>query len=414
MITHGTVTVTAVTADSHDSVYSSSASSSNIVDGDNDEEDMDDKDSSDEHEFVATLPPPADMPPTAVDDQREWINGGGGGDSGSSGGSNKNSVLKDAIGMVFLPLTGDRIQKNEPVRGLPPKEDHRRPATLLTETVASTRGRSDRRPEVAAAAARASAGVSGALVSPIVVEEESPKVIDNVVGHADMKAASAAIGAEKWATSHSTSQPELSGWSDREWSCMDSPPTERVLTRLYEGNSFGEMALIYDEPRNASVRATTDVTCMYLHKDVFRKCLCDKAFNSIMEQAALQTACYREQRKNISGPQQQQQQQHEKQQRVANEESQFAAPRHGVGSSSDFSTLRALAAVRGATRSSFRSTGQLRFAGDAKGETSGRVINDYRVCERVGEGSFGVVYKVVHVHTGEVSAMKVRLNVHLQ
>ncbi|CAB1110112.1 unnamed protein product [Ectocarpus sp. CCAP 1310/34] len=407
MITHGTVTVTAMTADSHGSDYSSSSSSSNIVDDDHDEKDMDDEDSSDEHEFVASLSPPADRTPTAVDNQRESINGGGGGggdDSGSSGGSNENNALKDAIGMVFLPLEG-RIQKNTPVPRLPPAEDHRRPATLATETVASTAASSDTRPGVVGVAT-AAAGASAGMSAVVVVDEESPKVIDKVIGHDDMTTASAASGAEKWATNHSTSQAELAGWSDREWSCIDSPPTERVLTRLYEGNSFGEMALIYDEPRNASVRATTEVTCMYLHKDVFRKCLCDKAFNSIMEQAALQTACYREQRKNISGLQQQQQQQ-QQQQHVANEGSKFATPRHGVGSSNDFSTLRALAAVRGATRSSFRSTGQLTFAGQSNGETSGRVINDYRVCERIGEGSFGVVYKVVRVHTGEVNAMKV-------
>lgn len=35
---------------------------------------------------------------------------------------------------------------------------------------------------------------------------------------------------------------------------------EKILTRLYEGNSFGEIALIYDEPRNASVRAVTEVS----------------------------------------------------------------------------------------------------------------------------------------------------------
>ncbi|CAN0490754.1 unnamed protein product, partial [Ectocarpus sp. 12 AP-2014] len=145
MITHGTVTVTAMTAYSHGSDYSSSASSSNIGDDDNNEEDMDDKDSSDEHEFVASLSPPADTTPAAVDDQREWINGGGGGDdSGGSGGSNESSALKDAIGMVFLPLTQGHIQKNTPVRGLPPAEDHRRPATLATETVARTGARSDR------------------------------------------------------------------------------------------------------------------------------------------------------------------------------------------------------------------------------------------------------------------------------
>ncbi|CAM9744856.1 unnamed protein product, partial [Discosporangium mesarthrocarpum] len=36
------------------------------------------------------------------------------------------------------------------------------------------------------------------------------------------------------------------------------PAGERFLTNLYEGHFFGEMALIYDEPRNASVRATTE------------------------------------------------------------------------------------------------------------------------------------------------------------
>lgn len=34
---------------------------------------------------------------------------------------------------------------------------------------------------------------------------------------------------------------------------------ELPLTRLYEGTFFGEMALIYDEPRNANVRAATKV-----------------------------------------------------------------------------------------------------------------------------------------------------------
>ena len=34
---------------------------------------------------------------------------------------------------------------------------------------------------------------------------------------------------------------------------------EKVLTRLYEGNTFGERALIYDEPRIATVRAVTEV-----------------------------------------------------------------------------------------------------------------------------------------------------------
>lgn len=35
---------------------------------------------------------------------------------------------------------------------------------------------------------------------------------------------------------------------------------ERILARLHEGNDFGEMALVYDEPRNANVRAVTEVS----------------------------------------------------------------------------------------------------------------------------------------------------------
>lgn len=40
-------------------------------------------------------------------------------------------------------------------------------------------------------------------------------------------------------------------------------------------------------------------------------------------------------------------------------------------------------------------------------ETKGRVINNYRVGKKVGEGSFGAVYMVEHVLTGAVYAMKV-------
>lgn len=54
-----------------------------------------------------------------------------------------------------------------------------------------------------------------------------------------------------------TSTAYLRSQDNSLWS--SSGGMERFLTRLYEGNFFGEMALIYDEPRNASVRATTEV-----------------------------------------------------------------------------------------------------------------------------------------------------------
>lgn len=38
---------------------------------------------------------------------------------------------------------------------------------------------------------------------------------------------------------------------------------ERVLVQMFEGHYFGEVALIYGEPRNASVRATGEVGTLY-------------------------------------------------------------------------------------------------------------------------------------------------------
>ena len=38
---------------------------------------------------------------------------------------------------------------------------------------------------------------------------------------------------------------------------------------------------------------------------------------------------------------------------------------------------------------------------------SNNMVNDYQVCEKVGEGSYGAVYKVVHLLTSKVYAMKV-------
>jgi CRP-like cAMP-binding protein len=46
-----------------------------------------------------------------------------------------------------------------------------------------------------------------------------------------------------------------------------------TLVTLYEGHSIGEMALINDKPRNASVKAITKVvTCMALTKNAFKNC----------------------------------------------------------------------------------------------------------------------------------------------
>lgn len=350
MITHGTVTVTVTASESQGSVYSSSASSS-TVDGDDTytRNDDDSANLSDEMDFVAAF-----ASPVAIADDEHRLSDGGGWDRD-----------KEKLGYT------DAFEEILP---------HRAGTAVRQQRLA------------AAAASAASAAVRNAA------RMESRQGEKRTPSGSTVEAASVGGEGRGGATPAQASRPqnefqERNG--RRRWSGIDSLPTEKVLTRLYEGNCFGEMALIYDEPRNASVRALTKVTCVYLHKDDFRRCLCDKTFNNLMQQAALQTACYREQKAAVISRQQGQQGQQQHSARIGTEPAR------------NFVSVRALAAVRGATRSSFRATEQLTFAGDAKGETNGRVINDYRVCKKVGEGSFGAVYKVVHVHSGEPYAMKV-------
>ena len=61
---------------------------------------------------------------------------------------------------------------------------------------------------------------------------------------------------------------------------------DRVLVHLGEGHCFGEMALIYDEPRNASARVVSPlgVECAFLVKEDFRGALNDDQFQEIVSQ----------------------------------------------------------------------------------------------------------------------------------
>jgi CRP/FNR family cyclic AMP-dependent transcriptional regulator len=48
---------------------------------------------------------------------------------------------------------------------------------------------------------------------------------------------------------------------------------EVILSMLKDGDFFGEMALIDDQPRSAHVIATEDTNLLVLHRDDFRRCL---------------------------------------------------------------------------------------------------------------------------------------------
>lgn len=68
---------------------------------------------------------------------------------------------------------------------------------------------------------------------------------------------------------------------------------EKELTRLYEGHIFGEMSLIYSEPRTASVKAVSDVKCLYLSKEDFDKCLLSDHFQRFIQEAYVEKATRR-------------------------------------------------------------------------------------------------------------------------
>ncbi|CAM9728013.1 unnamed protein product, partial [Chrysoparadoxa australica] len=72
--------------------------------------------------------------------------------------------------------------------------------------------------------------------------------------------------------------------------------TQKVLVQMYEGHYFGELALIYDEPRNASVRSLTSVSCIYITKDDFHSCLAEKNFQHVLQEVAYQRIGYMEKR----------------------------------------------------------------------------------------------------------------------
>eukprot|EP00752_Nemacystus_decipiens_P001573 g1534.t1 len=347
MITRGTVTVTTMTADSLGSIYSSSASSSAVDDDDN-------ENLSDPIDFMAEF-----SSPIAIADDEDRLSDGG-------CDSRDERRYTDAFEGMFLTPKGTAAQQQRTAAAGAPAR--------VTNTARIEPPQGGAQPQ--SGSAIMDANRKGDEEEEIRVAQDPPSQTDS----------------------------QEHGGRGR-WSGIDSTHTEKVLTRLYEGHSFGEMSLIYDEPRNASVRAVTEVTCLYLHKDDFRKCLCDKTFDSLMQQAALQTACYREKKALISGHHHHHHHHHHRH-HLHHHEQQHSA-RMGTESPTNFASVRATAAVRGGGRSSFRATKQLTFAGDATGETNGRVINDYRVCEKVGEGSFGAVYKVVHTHSGETYAMKV-------
>jgi len=157
-----------------------------------------------------------------------------------------------------------------------------------------------------------------------------------------------------------------------------------TLVTLREGHFFGEMSLVTDEPRVASVISVKNTICLCLSKQVFRSALSDESFSDVLTDALAK-------RKEI------------RKQREEKEDSNIAmSPGH----------LNRLASMR---RNSMRSrTGSSSAQSEVSVSTTlsmskmagFKVINQYVVERELGKGAFGEVMLVRHQETDLLYAMK--------
>ncbi|CAM9190597.1 unnamed protein product, partial [Laminaria digitata] len=199
----------------------------------------------------------------------------------------------------------------------------------------------------------------------------------------------------------------------------------QFVVQMFDGHYFGELALIYGEPRNASVRASGEVRCVCITKEDFRSCMKEKRFQEILEEVAHQRSFYREQRA----------QQREQKVGVAcktmrltltpppprspppdlsrvfqrgralSSQGSFCPGRNVEGGRGDHAHGVVDASSPQSTHSqSVRETGKVTTR---KLENGTVVINKYRILSLLGRGSYGTVHLCRNEDTGGEYAMKV-------
>lgn len=77
-------------------------------------------------------------------------------------------------------------------------------------------------------------------------------------------------------------------------------PYEHILVTLREGHFFGEMALVTNEPRVASVISIRTTICLCLSKKDFREALSDDTFNQVLNNSLAQRKNIRAVRENAT------------------------------------------------------------------------------------------------------------------
>lgn len=151
---------------------------------------------------------------------------------------------------------------------------------------------------------------------------------------------------------------------------------QRELTRLYAGHAFGEMSLMVDEVRSASVQAVGPVKCVYLTKENFDACLTSTSFAKVIQENFKTISTTREKRK---------------QQRML--------PETGDKKASKLDVIDSTLSQKFA-----RETNKLVKQRLANGNT---VLNKYVIKGEIGRGQFGKVRLAQSEEDGKLYAIKV-------
>ncbi|CAH0473533.1 unnamed protein product [Peronospora belbahrii] len=171
----------------------------------------------------------------------------------------------------------------------------------------------------------------------------------------------------------------------------DKKSYEKELTRLYEGHVFGEMSLIYSEPRTASVRAVGPVKCLYLNKEDFDKCLLSDHFQRFIQEAYVEKATRRAMRLRL--------------QQRANSVATVGPSTLRTGSGAD-NLPGSMAASLAAPASPVKATETKKLVKQRlkNGEV---VVNKYVIKGDLGRGTFGRVKLCESQEDGQMYAVKI-------
>lgn len=154
-------------------------------------------------------------------------------------------------------------------------------------------------------------------------------------------------------------------------------PQDVVLVTLREGHFFGEMSLVTDEPRVASVISIKTTICLSLSKSVFRSALSDETFHEVLNEVLSKRKEIRKQREK--------------------DQEEFL-PQVSPMQRRMSSRTRTTSSLSEVTVSSTLSMRKL--------DTGTKVINKYIVQRELGKGSFGEVYLCRDQDTNIEYAMK--------